>query len=98
VKTCGTEPPSDLIDAAAAARLLHCHAKTLFRLSLAGRIPAWRREGSRRLYFSAAEVRALFRQRTATGPRPWSHRAGKQAVEARRRRTEEVLRAAGLAG
>jgi DNA-binding transcriptional MerR regulator len=98
VKTCGTEPPSDLIDAAAAARLLHCHAKTLFRLSLAGILPAWRREGSRRLYFSTAEVRALFRQRKATGAAPSAHRAGKQALEARRRRTEEVLRAAGLAG
>jgi predicted DNA-binding transcriptional regulator AlpA len=98
VKTCGVEPPSDLIDAAEAARILGCHPKTLFRLSLAGRIPAWRREGSRKLFFSAAEVRALFRQRKATGAVPSAHRAGRQALEARRRRTEEVLRAAGLAG
>lgn len=54
-------PPSDLITAKAAARLLLCNVHTIYRYIKSGQLKGYRRAGSR-WYVSRAAALALLRE------------------------------------
>jgi excisionase family DNA binding protein len=85
--------PDDLISPTKAAQILKVHVASVYRWILAGRLRAWTRASTRHLV-SEADVRALL-QPAVPRPRPPVVVQPSQAAEAQRRRTEEVLRAAG---
>jgi excisionase family DNA binding protein len=87
--------PADLVPLGKAATELHCNRATVYRWCLGGKLRSWRRAGTRYLV-SLADVRQLLqpvRQRTRDVSAKGEETRQQQA---RRERTQEVLRKHGL--